>query len=474
MKTQILQIISVILCAMALLLVSAFFVYATGPTIYWHAASNGLSSDVQALAVAHPPTGTPGLAPTLYAGTWGNGVYRSVNNGASWQPANTGISLPMSIQGGLAVNPITPTILYAGDYYGNGLYRSKNGGISWTLVLSGTAIQAVAINPLTPTIVLAGDREEGLYRSVDAGDTWTPISNTTGLTDPHIRALAFTPISPNVAYAGAGQFVFYSEGAGQTWAAKGTVSSTIQALAIHPVTPSLVYVGTFNNGLVRSDDWGATWMPLTNGLPANAWVTSLAINPITPTILYAGTWDGQVYRSTDSGDSWEGLGYLGYVYSVLVHPTQPSIIYAATSNHSIFRGSTLDHLTIEPIDSPQYVNHSFPITLTARDALGFPLIGASQAQTVALAETDPDLAETLAAGGYNGTATLTDTVRLISPTTVSLVNGVGTPALVFGQPIANDVITATLQAEGLQAVSNSFQVKWSAQIYLPVVLRQSP
>lgn len=480
MKTQILslieRIVSVVLGVATLLWLGSFLASASGPIVYWHAANTGLPSDVQALAVAFPQAGTPGLSPTLYAGTWGSGVYRSVDHGISWQPVNTGITLPMSIQGGLAVNPVTPTILYAGDYYGGGLYRSENGGISWTLVLSDAAIQAVAVNPFTPTIVLAGDREEGLYRSVDWGDAWVPISDTVGLTDPHIQALAFASISPNVAYAGAAQLIFYSEDAGQTWAAKGAVSSTIQALVVHPVTPSLVYVGTFNNGLARSADWGATWTPLTNGLPANAWVTTLAINPVTPTVLYAGTWNGQVYRSTDGGGSWEELGYLGYVYSVLVHPTRPNIIYVATSNHSVFRGSTLDHLTIEPIDSPQYVNRPFPITLTAWDALGFPLTGTSlvqggQAQGLPLPQGDMPLMETLAAGGYNGTAILTDTARLVSPTLVNLVNGVGIQDLVFRQPSANDVITAALQAEGLQVVSNPFQVRWYASVYLPMVVK---
>jgi hypothetical protein len=79
------------------LLLISLWAAAAGPTVYWHAASNGLPSDVEALAAA------PLSPPILYAGTWGSGVYRSTDHGDTWQPASTGITLPLSIQDGLAV-----------------------------------------------------------------------------------------------------------------------------------------------------------------------------------------------------------------------------------------------------------------------------------------------------------------------------------------------------------------------------------
>jgi hypothetical protein len=71
----------------------------------------------------------------LYAGTWGEGIYRSTDDGATWQAANDGLLLPFHVRGGLTVNPITPTQVFTGDYYAgtfnHGLYRSNNGGIAW-------------------------------------------------------------------------------------------------------------------------------------------------------------------------------------------------------------------------------------------------------------------------------------------------------------------------------------------------------
>jgi hypothetical protein len=416
---------------------------APAPPLIWHPADSGLPANVEALAVA--PT-------TLYAGTWGEGVYRSTDHGASWQPANTGITLPLHIQGGLMVNPVTPTQVFAGDYYGDGLYRSNNGAISWTLVLSDTAVRAVAVHPLSPTVVLAGDREEGLYRSDDGGTTWDAVPTTVGL---DVRALA-------------GYDVLASSDAGLTWASVASFTSTVQTLAVHPTTSTLLYAGTFNHGLHRSDDGGATWERLTNGIPVDAWVTSLSIHAGPPETLYAGMWDGQVYPSFDGGDSWEGLGYLGHVYAVLAHPEAPTVVYAGTSNNGLFRGSTLDHLTMEPVSDPQYVHRPFTVTLTARDALGFPLTGDD---TVVQSARDPRLAATLSSSGYAGTAVLTSTVDAFTPQSVTLVDGIGETQVTFTEEIDDAVLMATLP-EGPETSSDPFDVRWYAQIYLPIVAHE--
>ncbi len=435
---------------------------ATGPTVYWHPASDGLPSDVQALAA------TPLFPTVLYAGTWGSGIYRSGDSGATWITATAGLTLPMYIRSGLAVNPVTPTILFAGDYYGGlsggGVYRSTDGGDSWALILPDANVESLLVHPLTPTLVLAGDREKGLYRSADGGDSWSSAS----LPAQRVQALAAAASPPGPIYAGVGSDLYISSDGGLSWNSASPLASTVEALAVHPITPTLLYAGTRQNGVWRSEDGGATWITQTTGLPANAWATSLAIHPVTPTTVYAGVWQGQVYRSTDGGYSWEGLGYLGPVEAVLIHPAAPSVIYAATSNNGVFRGSTLDHLTFDPIASPQYVNHPFPISVTARDELGFPLTGPSQGELAGLAKTDPALAETLAAGGFNGTATLTDTTGTITPTSIAFVDGVATADVRIGTEATADTITAAIPG-GPMATSNPFDVVLF-RVYLPVVM----
>jgi len=98
----------------------------------------------------------PATPTTLYAGTFLAGVFKSTNGGESWSAANTG--LINTYVYALAIDPKTPTTLYAGTY-GGGVFKSTNGGESWSAVNTGlisTYISDLEIDPKTPTILYAG------------------------------------------------------------------------------------------------------------------------------------------------------------------------------------------------------------------------------------------------------------------------------------------------------------------------------
>ena len=76
---------------------------------------------IRALAV------DPASPDTVYAGTWGGGVYKSTNGGSAWAPANGGLDVPWVLA--LAVDPATPDTLFAGS--GWGIYKSTDGGGNW-------------------------------------------------------------------------------------------------------------------------------------------------------------------------------------------------------------------------------------------------------------------------------------------------------------------------------------------------------
>ncbi|MCA8966081.1 MAG: hypothetical protein KDC48_14440, partial [Planctomycetes bacterium] len=93
----------------------------------WQAASNGIEGGV-VLSVASDG------ASALYAGTASGGVFKSTDQGATWTATSSG--LPDAVVeplGGyaavaaLAVDPVTPTTVYAGLWRG-GVYVSTNGG----------------------------------------------------------------------------------------------------------------------------------------------------------------------------------------------------------------------------------------------------------------------------------------------------------------------------------------------------------
>jgi hypothetical protein len=66
--------------------------------------------------------------------------------------------------GALAIDPATPTTLYAGT--SRGVFKSTNGGGNWSEANSGltnTGVRALAIDPATPTTLYAGTWGGGVF-----------------------------------------------------------------------------------------------------------------------------------------------------------------------------------------------------------------------------------------------------------------------------------------------------------------------
>jgi hypothetical protein len=175
----------------------------------------------------------------------------------------TGLPPPAGIVSTLAIDPYTPSTIYAGT--AGGVLKSTDAGASWAAVnmglplADGLDVSVLAIDPTAPSILYAGircglDCFRIIFKSTDGAATWNQL--VTGLEDA------------------------------------GTVF--VNAVAIDPLTPSTLYVSIEDRfrGVIKSVDAGSTWAALNTGLPDNANVTSLVIDPTTPTTLYAGTDSG--------------------------------------------------------------------------------------------------------------------------------------------------------------------------------------
>ncbi|MCX6063052.1 MAG: stalk domain-containing protein [Caldiserica bacterium] len=212
-------------------------------------------------------------------------VCRSTDSGTTWTAVNTGLTDAWVTS--LAINPATPSTLYAGTE--GGICRSTDSGTTWTVVNSGLngAVLSLAINPLTSATLYSGT-DDGIFRSTDGGDHWS----ATGLTGQGgVRSLAINPATPTTLYAGTnGGGVFRSTDGGDHWTATG-LNGMVLSLAINPLTPVTLYAGTWGGGVFRSTDSGANWAAVNTGLTLTN-VLSLSIKPLTPATLYAGTDDG--------------------------------------------------------------------------------------------------------------------------------------------------------------------------------------
>jgi hypothetical protein len=177
----------------------------------------------------------PQTPSTLYAGTSGGGVFKSTNSGATWAPINN-TAMGDSIQT-LLIDPITTTTLYAGTDL-LGIFKSTDGGVNWNTINNGTAYPSgeIAINPITPTILYAG-ANSALFKTTNGGTSW---SNSGA---PCNRIFAIDPQTPNTVYSGSGSNVCKSVDDGATWNTSGLGgSASIQDLVIDPLTSTILYV----------------------------------------------------------------------------------------------------------------------------------------------------------------------------------------------------------------------------------------
>lgn len=285
------------------------------------------------------------VTPTiLYAGVYGGGVFKTTDGGWNWNAANNGLT--SVIVQSLVIDPKTPTTLYAGT--GNsGIFKSTDGGANWNTTnigLKNSTVAALAIDPTTPAILYAGTSGGGVFKSTDGGASWSAAN--AGMTNVYVSALAIDPTTPTTIYAGTLNGVFKSVDGGANWSTFNTGLADIHVvvLAIDPVTPTTIYAGADDSCCVfKSTDGGANWSASYTDLDWSTGILALAIDPTMPTTIYAGTFNLGVFRSTDGGRSWgrfsTGLS-IGVVNALVIDPKTPTTLYAGTWYH----GAYITHL----------------------------------------------------------------------------------------------------------------------------------
>ncbi|MEM7588106.1 MAG: YCF48-related protein, partial [Acidobacteriota bacterium] len=299
--------------------------------------SNGpYGGPVRALAI------DPQTPSILYAGT-GAGAFRSIDSGATWSPARNGLPPDTTVRH-LAIDPQTPNTLYASTGEA-GLFKSLDGGSQWVSLaasLSVSSVNEVVIDPMTPTTLYAV-ASRSLHKSLDGGDSWTPVND--GLpANSFVRELAIAAQDPSTLYVSASDLLFRSTNGGEQWQAVdvGVVISSILALAIDPQNAQTVYATLLEGPSInetriyRSVDGGDSWSVLVVN-PFPDVVAALAVDPQDSNTLYASVTANfeqtlyRTYRSTDGGSQWTP-GPLGPPTEALeIDPQSPNVLYAATS-----------------------------------------------------------------------------------------------------------------------------------------------
>ena len=291
---------------------------------------------------AHGPLGgtisaievDPRAPSTIYVGTMGAGVYKSVDGGRTWSRRSDGLP-PDTFVTGLDLAPADPSVLYLKHNNTSRIYVSTNGARTWRLLPPVDAsFDRLVVDPTDArTVFLPGT--SGLLKSVDGGRTWTRMP---GLQQPH--SLAISPSHPNVMYAEDGGFLMRTLDGGVSWARRSARPSSYDIFTTDLRDPSTLYVSIPAEGLFRSTDGGATFTRL-EGQSRLPDFDAFAIDPTDTRRLYVAAGTDSIFRSNDGGSTWQRISRRLPREDVLDLETVPggSRVYLGLSHRGFYRST---------------------------------------------------------------------------------------------------------------------------------------
>lgn len=289
----------------------------------------------------------PSQPRTLYAGdSTGSGIWKSTDGGSHWATAN--VSFPGTSNArppviALAVDPVHPATIFAATY-GNGVWVSRNGAASWSSAGTGmrdTRVAAIALVGGGSSILYAGTYGGGVYTSADSAQTWA--RSNAGLRAAVVSALLVDPVSPGTIYAATSDAVYATDDGGGTWreSDSGIAPYAVAALAASPGASPKLFAGTLGSGLYQSTDRGATWTSAAASRPNDSYISSIAVDPTAAATVYAGTahpYTGsnpeRVFKSADGGSTWTQTSLDAGQFSIdfiAVNPSRASEVFAGSS-----------------------------------------------------------------------------------------------------------------------------------------------
>jgi photosystem II stability/assembly factor-like uncharacterized protein len=320
--------------------------------------------------------GIPAKPDILYVAAASSGLFKSINGGITFDSVfNDGNTLSL---GAIAVDPANPDVVYLGTgegavrnsiSFGDGIYKSVDGGATWRHLglKDSERFSRIVIHPANSQIILAAamghafgpNQERGIYRSTDGGATWRRVlyvNPTTGASD-----VAMDPQDPNIVYAGMydylrqpwhfrsggpGSGLYRSTDGGVTWQKltdpalkNGLPGARLigrSGISIHLKDPRIVYalIEAQEDGVLwRSDDRGITWKIVNSERRINNrpfYYTQVRVDPVDPNRVY--TLSGTFNVSTDGGRTFGQSGgrMFGDHHALWIDPTNPKRLLCGT------------------------------------------------------------------------------------------------------------------------------------------------
>ncbi|MBC8320966.1 MAG: glycosyl hydrolase [Bacteroidetes bacterium] len=270
--------------------------------------------------------------------SYGDGIYRSDDDGATWK--NMGLKESHHISK-IIVHPHDSKIIWVaaqGPLWSKGgergLYKSTDGGTTWKKTLGDdewTGVTDIIIDPRNPDVLYAatwqrgrtiasymgGGPGSGIYRSFDGGLTWEKLTEGLPKSNMGKIGLAISPQKPDVLYAAIeldrrSGGVYRSDNRGSSWTKQSDVVSGAtgphyyQELYASPNQYDRIYLADVR--IQVSEDGGKTFRRMKEE-HKHSDNHAIAFRDDDPNYLLVGT-DGGIYESFDLAENWRFMANL--------------------------------------------------------------------------------------------------------------------------------------------------------------------
>jgi hypothetical protein len=265
--------------------------------------------------------------------------------------------------------PSSTTLVAVGTTDGGFLFSSNPDRSTWKKspkFLKGESVNSFAYNQDSGTL-FAATHTEGVFKSNDRGRTWKPSSR--GLNVKKVWTLEVDPRDSDTMYAGTHYgHLFRSEDSGRNWSevvglhsapnrnnwgidwANGTTGLCIHTIRMDPRDKNRIYLVASGNGTYRSDDRGATWKRLQEGVADGCPVFS---GPDAPNL----TGEAPEKQLADHLRDVHGC-----THKIAISTAKPGTIYQQNHCGVFESGNSGDRWA--DVSAANEVRHGFPMVLT--------------------------------------------------------------------------------------------------------------
>lgn len=249
----------------------------------FRSADNGLTWQFAGLPATRIRSIAINSSGKIYCGLPDGRLFSSTDNGDVWQP------LPLGFDTGSILDLLINRFDHLFIASTNALLRSTDHGRNWSSHQNGLSpfyLQTLQLGP--ENVFWGGSPLNGVLLSRDNGDNW----QQTNLSNNPIRAVAILDAHSIFAGGPSGQ-LFYSENGGGLWQelATGIPREAINAI----IVPELQSVAVATaNGVIYSGDGGNSWKPANDGLSGQH---ILSLHIVDANQILAGSREGIIYRA---------------------------------------------------------------------------------------------------------------------------------------------------------------------------------